>query len=284
MKVASAFLQPFVMDGVAAVRHRLNEVHFGQRAYKDFVLRRQGKVLEQRLVQRMSRRRQASQKAPALAFTIVVVGGQLRGIVARVVIGFVHLQGERPPWFRDVRFQICRQRRAGGCIAQKARPSQQTRIAAVDVGQFGGGHGSGIFSNDRDRLSTLGRHPVHGVGVVGFCKLGGGRPVVHDRITAGGVIEKWLQRHVGINERTAANTAGRKHVSFLECVIAVEGRRSFLPGKEIRHAVREVLQVSQNAGGLHHGQHIDQTAAMVRPGPVLYRLQLEERVQRVLRA
>jgi len=58
-------------------------------------------------------------------------------------------------------------------------------------------------------------------------------------------VNERLDRHVRVNERAAADTAGCEHVRLVERVIAIKRLRAFAARKEIGNSVREILQTTE---------------------------------------
>ena len=112
--VILVIIEALVVDRKATALQRLNEVDVGQWANHDAILG-QWQLLQQRLVQSVTRRRKTPDKASSLPLTeILVRRGSGR-------IGFSHLEFESRPWLDDLGLQISGQCSACRGVSKKTR-------------------------------------------------------------------------------------------------------------------------------------------------------------------
>src|SRR5713226_1912269 len=224
----------------------------------------------------MPRRWQTSEKAPPLAFAEVLV----RGRIPRIC--FLNLQLQGRPRLDDLSRQLRRQVRARGGISQEPRAPEQPRVTGFDCIQLVLGDSLWVLGDYLIRRPAIRCHPGQAIGIVRWKELRLFGPALHRWILLFDGIEKRLDRHVGVDQRAAANAARRYDVCLTESVVAVQRPGPLFASEKLSDSAAKVLQRARYAIRLYHRQKVYESAAVIRPRPVLHRLRLQEWVHRIL--
>src|SRR5713101_2177279 len=189
----------------------------------------------------MPRRWQTSEKAPPLAFAEVLV----RGRIPRIC--FLNLQLQGRPRLDDLSCQLPREVWARGGVSQEPRAPEQPRVTAFDCIQLVLGDSLWVLGDYLIRRPAICRHPSQAIGIVRGKEFRLFGPARHRWILFIRRVEERLDRHVGIDQRAAADAARRNHVRLTESVVAVQRPGPLFPGEKLSDSAAKVLQRARYA-------------------------------------